>query len=87
MVSVVPLPGQDESELLRLAASLEEASEHPLAAAIALAAREKGLNLTRAESFQSRTGRGVEGQVDGRTVAVGNQTFLNELGVIRRCFH
>jgi Cu+-exporting ATPase len=80
VVSIVPFPGQDESELLRLAASLEAGSEHPLAAAIVLAARDKGLSLTRAESLRSRTGRGVEGKVDGRTVTVGNQTFLDELG-------
>src|SRR5947209_12842569 len=72
VVSVVTAPGQDESELLRLAAGLEQASEHPLAAAIAGAARERGLAIPTAEAFQSRTGRGVEGRVGGQTVAIGN---------------
>jgi Cu+-exporting ATPase len=80
VVSVVAAPGRDESELLRLAAGLEQASEHPLAASIAAAAREKGLAIPAAESFQSRTGRGVVGTVDGRTVAIGNQALLEELG-------
>ncbi|MFI5456320.1 MAG: heavy metal translocating P-type ATPase [Isosphaerales bacterium] len=80
LVSAVSAPGQDESELLRLAASLEQGSEHPLAAAIVGAAREKGLTLSGAQAFQSRTGRGALGQVDGRTVAIGNQALLEELG-------
>jgi P-type Cu+ transporter len=86
VVSIVPVPGQDGSELLRLAASVEAASEHPLAAAIAGAAREKGLDLVRAESFRSRTGLGVEGKVDGRTVVIGNPKFLNELGIAMGAF-
>ncbi len=65
-MSIVPASGFDESELLRLAASLEQASEHPLAAAIVGAAREKGLNLSSVQAFQSRTGQGALGQVDGR---------------------
>jgi len=80
LVSTVSAPGQDESELIRLAASLEQGSEHPLAAAIVGAAREKGLELSGAQTFQSRTGRGALGQVDGRTVAIGNQALLEELG-------
>jgi len=80
LVSVVPAHGQDESELLSLAASLEQASEHPLAAAITAAAREKGLELSGAQMFQSRTGRGALGKVDGRTVAIGNQALVDELG-------
>ncbi len=81
VVSVVPLPGQDETEMLRLAASVEVASEHPLAAAIAEAARERGLPAVSAESFQSHTGKGVVGRVDGRTVAVGNRALLEDLSV------
>ena len=80
VVSIVPAPGQDESQLLQVAASLEQASEHPLAAALVRAAREKGLNLSSVQAFQSRTGRGALGQVDGRTVAIGNQALLAELG-------
>jgi P-type Cu+ transporter len=81
VVTIAAAPGQDESELIRLAAGLEKASEHPLAAAIAGAALERGLSIPAAESFRSRTGRGVEGRVDGRAVAVGNAAFLDELGV------
>jgi P-type Cu+ transporter len=81
LVSIVLAPGQDETELLRLAASLEQGSEHPLAAAITRAAGEKGLTLTGAQAFQSQTGRGATGQVDGRTVAIGNQTLLRDLGI------
>jgi P-type Cu+ transporter len=81
VVSIVPAPGFDESELLRLAASLEQASEHPLAGATVEAAREKGLNLSSAQAFQSRTGRGALGQVDGRDLAIGNRSLLHELGI------
>jgi P-type Cu+ transporter len=81
LVSIVPAAGFDESEVLRLAASLEQASEHPLAAAVVGAAREQGLPLSSTQGFQSRTGRGALGQVDGRNVAVGNRALLHELGV------
>jgi Cu+-exporting ATPase len=81
LVSIVSAPGQDESELLRLAASLEQGSEHPLAAAIVAAAREKGLAPSGSEGFQSFTGRGALGRVEGRAVAIGNQALLTELGV------
>ena len=81
LVSITPAPGQDESELFRLAASLEQASEHPLAAAITQAARDKGLALTGAESFESRTGKGGIGKVEGKLVAIGNSTLLRELGL------
>ena len=63
------------------AASLEQGSEHPLAAAITRAAGEKGLRLTAAQTFQSQTGKGATGQVEGRTVAIGNQTLLQDLGI------
>jgi Cu+-exporting ATPase len=81
VVSIVPVPGYDESKLLRLAASLEQASEHPLAVAIIGAAREKGLHLAGVEAFRSQTGRGIEGTVEGRTVAIGSQPILDGLGV------
>ena len=80
VAAVMVVPGQDESELIQLAAGLEKASEHPLAEAIAGAAQERGLTIPDAESFQSRTGRGVVGRVGGRTVSVGNQKLLEELG-------
>jgi len=81
VASIVPAPGHDESEILRLAASLEQGSEHPLAAAIVTAAREKGLTLIGAQAFQSQAGRGASGQIEGRTVAIGNQALLEEMGV------
>ncbi len=81
LVSIVPAPGQDESELLSLAAGLEQGSEHPLAAAITRAARDKGLTFPAAHGFQSQTGSGATGQVDGRNVAIGNQRLLQDLGV------
>jgi Cu+-exporting ATPase len=81
VASIAAASGQDESELLRLAAGLEQSSEHPLAAAVAGAARERGLAIPSAESFQSRTGRGVEGHIEGRSVAIGNLAMLRELGI------
>ncbi len=71
----------DESELLRLAATLERASEHPLAAAILAAACERGLALGDAADFRSVTGKGVVGRVDSREVALGNPKLFAELGV------
>jgi Cu+-exporting ATPase len=81
LVSVQPAAGTDEPQLLRLAASLERGSEHPLAAAITAAAQQRGLELTGAEQLQSSTGRGVQGLVDGRAVAVGNSAYLDDLGI------
>jgi len=80
LVSVVAVQGQDEGELLRLAASLERGSEHPLAAAIVSGAEGRGLVLSPAEGFQSRTGKGVEGRVEGRSVAIGNARLVEEVG-------
>jgi Cu+-exporting ATPase len=71
----------DESELMRLVASLEQGSEHPLGAAVLAAAKDRGLNLTEARDFQSLTGRGVTGRVDGRTVVAGNEKLFQELGL------
>jgi Cu+-exporting ATPase len=73
--------GGDEDEALRLAASLERGSEHPLAAALVAAAEEKGLPLAASGDFRSRTGRGVTGTVEGRGVALGNRALLQELGM------
>src|SRR6266480_4641302 len=81
VVSVVPATGFDQNEVLRLAASVEKASEHPLALAIVSAAQEHGLNLSAVSEFDSPTGRGVVGAVDGRRLALGNASFLRELGV------
>jgi Cu+-exporting ATPase len=81
VVSVIAMPGQNESEVLRLAASLEQASEHPLGAAVLSAAKERGLVLARADAFQSDTGRGVSGRIDGKQVLIGNTAFVKEKGI------
>jgi Cu+-exporting ATPase len=81
LVSVVPFGGFDPKELIRLAATLERGSEHPLAAAIVKGATERGVVLASAESFASVTGKGVQGKVDGRSVALGNLNLLADLGV------
>src|SRR5204862_2710705 len=73
--------GFPEAELLRLAASLERASEHPLAAAIVAGAQERGIELAKTESFASITGKGVTGKVNGRLVALGNRVLLEELKI------
>jgi P-type Cu+ transporter len=74
-------PGVDEAELLRLAASIEQASEHPLGAAIVAAARERHINLVAAADFSAPSGKGVSGTVDGRRVVIGNATILDEAGI------
>jgi len=81
LVRVVSVDGWEENALLRLAASLERGSEHPLAAAIVRGSSERGLSLADATSFQSVTGKGVTGTVDGRAVALGNATLLEELAI------
>jgi P-type Cu+ transporter len=82
LVIVIPAAGQKEDELIRLAASLEQGSEHPLGAAVIAAARERGLTLSSAENFESITGRGIRGRVEGREVLVGNKGWLKELGMV-----
>jgi Cu+-exporting ATPase len=82
VVAIIPNTGFQEAEVLRLAASVERASEHPLAAAIVQAASERGIEISSAQDFDSPTGKGVTGKVDGRSVAIGNAKFLQELGVI-----
>jgi Cu+-exporting ATPase len=84
LVSVTPAPGVEESELLRLGASLERGSEHPLAAAIVKGAEARGLALGNAEGFESVTGKGVTGRVDHRSVAVGNRALMESLGIDAR---
>jgi Cu+-exporting ATPase len=80
-VSVVPSAGFDERALLRLAATLERGSEHPLAAAIVQGSEQRGVGLGETYGFESLTGRGVRGRVDGRVVALGNRALLSQLGV------
>jgi P-type Cu+ transporter len=81
LVGVTSLGGLAEDALLRLVASLERGSEHPLAAAITKAAEAKGLKLGAVADFRSETGKGVIGTVDGKQVAVGNVALLRALGV------
>lgn len=80
--SIIPASGWNEAALLQLAASVERVSEHPLAAAIVAGARERGLSFSEVEEFRSQTGQGVEGNVDGKLVALGNRLFLErDMGV------
>jgi Cu+-exporting ATPase len=81
LVKVVATGGFDEQMMLRLAASLERSSEHPLASAIVSGARDRGVKLIDAVNFKSVTGKGVVGEVDGNRVAVGNRVLLDELKV------
>jgi Cu+-exporting ATPase len=81
LVSVTPMPNADEKRLLRFAATLERGSEHPLAAAIVEGALERNIGLGQAESFQSITGKGVTGVVDGGSIGLGNRALLDELDI------
>jgi P-type Cu+ transporter len=81
LVSVEPAGGMDANKLLRIAASLERGSEHPLAAAITKGAEERSLKFGAAEAFESLTGRGVRGLVGGSPVALGNEKLLEEMRV------
>ena len=77
----VASPGFSEDEVLRLAASLDQGSEHPLADAIVRAARERGLVLDKVDGFESSTGIGVRGSVGGKQLALGNAALMTQLGV------
>jgi Cu+-exporting ATPase len=81
VVVIVPAPGFDESDVLRTAASVERASEHPLAAAIVRAANERNIALAEVRGFDAPTGKGVIGMVERRRVVIGNAKFLNELNI------
>jgi len=81
LVNLVAVKGFDETSLLRMAACLERGSEHPLAAAIVRGATDKNLELTAATDFQSLTGKGVTGLVEGKKVALGNKALLQSLNV------
>ena len=84
LTNVMAETGQDENEILRLAASLEKVSEHPLAEAIVQGAVARGLILSSSEKFESITGKGVVGIVDGHSVALGNAALMESLGVDTR---
>ena len=81
LITVKPHGDIDEATLLRLAASLEQGSEHPLAAAIVKGTRERDIDLGKADDFDSLTGKGVTGKVDGRDVALGNLALLKALDI------
>jgi Cu+-exporting ATPase len=81
LVTVEPVNGWDEKDLLRLAASLERGSEHPLAAAIVSGAHDRGVEPAGTESFESVTGKGVKGKVDGRSVGLGNRNLFESMGI------
>ncbi len=81
LVTVVPVSDFDEQKLLRLAATLERGSEHPLAAAIIQGTEERGVDMAEATDFESITGKGVTGNVDGRAVALGNLALMTQLNI------
>jgi len=81
LVTVEPANGIDEPGLLRMAATLEKGSEHPLAEAIVKGAQERGIEPASAESFESVTGKGVVGKVEGRSLALGNRALMDHIGV------
>jgi Cu+-exporting ATPase len=81
LVAVLPEEGHDEAEVLRLAATLERGSEHPLAEAIVKGADERGIEIGSATDFEAVTGKGVKGVVDGKAVALGNARLMADLGL------
>jgi Cu+-exporting ATPase len=81
LVNVMPAPGYDESGVLRLAASLERGSEHPLAEAIVRGAETRGVGAAASEGFESLTGLGVRGRVDGVTAILGNRKLMDDAGI------
>jgi Cu+-exporting ATPase len=81
VTAIIPAPNYTETEVLRLAASLERASEHPLALAIVRAAEERGVATAQVSEFDSPTGKGALGEVEGKRIALGNAKFLAELGI------
>ncbi len=86
LVSVASAPGMNEADFLRFAASLERASEHPLAQAIVKGAEAKGVRFSEIQNFKSVTGKGVQGTLDRKQVLLGNQKWIEELGVITTDF-
>ncbi len=81
VVAIAAASGFQEADILRLAASVERASEHPLADAIVQSAKERHLDLGQVEDFDSATGKGATGKVDGKTIHLGNSNFLASLGI------
>ena len=85
VTAIRPIMGTSESDLLRLSASIERASEHPLATAIVRSALERGFELGEVTEFNSPVGKGVAGRVDGRSLVIGNRRFLNEISINFEC--
>ncbi|WFU72639.1 heavy metal translocating P-type ATPase [Bradyrhizobium sp. CB2312] len=81
VVAIVAASGSAEDDILRMAASVERASEHPLADAIMRAAKERQLSLGQVEAFDSPTGKGATGRVDGKTIVLGNARYLTSIGI------
>ena len=81
LIAVEPTHGFEEAEVLRLAASLERGSEHPLATSIVEGAEERGIDLQASSDFESKTGKGVTGTVEGRHVALGNAALMGDVGI------
>jgi Cu+-exporting ATPase len=81
LVSIMTVPGVEESRMLALSAALERGSEHPLAAAVVRGAQSRNAASLRAEGFESVTGKGVRGRVDGSDVALGNAALMQDLGI------
>jgi Cu+-exporting ATPase len=81
LAAVVPLGDRSEAEVLRAAATLEQGSEHPLAAAILAGAKARGITLAGLRRFQAVSGKGVEGEIDGARAALGNAAMMREAGV------
>ena len=81
LVAVLPATGHDEAAVLKLAATLERGSEHPLAEAIVRGAEERGVTLDAATDFEAVTGKGVRGTVDGKAAAIGNLKLVRDLGL------
>ncbi|KZD21205.1 heavy metal translocating P-type ATPase [Tardiphaga robiniae] len=81
VVAIVPASGFEETEILKLAASVERSSEHPLADAIVRAAKERNLDLINVAEFDSPTGKGVTGKIDGKVVLLGNAKFMASSGI------
>ena len=81
LVAVLPATGHDEATVLKLAATLEKGSEHPLAEAIVRGAEDRGVTLAEAADFEAVTGKGVRGTVDGKAVAIGNLKLVQDLGL------
>jgi len=81
VTAIIPAPGQSEDDLLRMAAGVERASEHPLALAIVAAAQKRGVTIPAVAEFDSPTGKGAVGIVDGRRIVIGQDAFLTSLDI------